>query len=177
MVANRPHLQRERMHVFGWMYKLSRWILGGIFVYAGSVKLLEPKIFAVLIEAYGILPENLLMPVAVVLPVLEVAAGIGLLFDVEGSLSVVAALLGLFIVILGYGIWMGLDLDCGCFGLEDPESEAFHGLKISLYRDVAMLLGIVLLYSWRHRYGIKPVKLTLFINEFLKRRRTKHARF
>lgn len=176
MVSKRPHLRCKRMNVLGWMYKLLRWILGGIFVYAGSVKLLDPKIFAVLIEAYGILPENLLMPVAVVLPVLEVAAGIGLLFDIEGSLSVVAALLGLFIVILSYGIWMGLDVDCGCFGREDPESEAFHGLKISLYRDVAMLLGIVLLYSWRRRYGIKPVKLTLFINEFLKRRRTKHAR-
>jgi len=76
-----------------------RWILGGVFVYAGSTKLLEPKTFAVLIEAHGIVPESLLIPVAIALPVLEVAAGIGLIFDIEGSLSVIAGLLGLFIVI------------------------------------------------------------------------------
>ena len=41
----------------------------------------------------------------------------------------------LFMAILGYGISMGLDVDCGCFGPEDPESKAFHGLRAALYRD------------------------------------------
>jgi len=110
---------------------------------------MEPKTFAVLIEAYGIVPEGLLMPVAVVLPALEVAAGVGLLFDIEGSLSMIAALLMLFIAILSYGIWMGLDVDCGCFGPEDPEAKAFHGLRQSLHRDLVMLAGIAFVYGWR----------------------------
>ena len=88
----------------GWIYKLTRWLLGGVFIYAGSTKLLEPETFAVLIEAYGVLPEILLMPVAVALPALEVTAGIGL-FDIEGSLSVVAGLVGLFIAILTVSGW------------------------------------------------------------------------
>ncbi|HUV78599.1 MAG TPA: MauE/DoxX family redox-associated membrane protein [Desulfobacterales bacterium] len=71
------------MSLFDWIYKISRWGLGGTFIYAGSIKLLEPETFAVLIEAYGIVPESLLIPVAVILPVLEVAAGIGLLFDIK----------------------------------------------------------------------------------------------
>ncbi len=115
------------MSLFNWIYKLLRWGLGGIFIYAGSIKLFEPKTFAVLIESYGIVPENLLMSVAMGLLVLEVAVGIGLLFDIEGSLSVAAGLLGLFIAILGYGIWMGLDVDCGCFGPDDPEAEVDFG--------------------------------------------------
>jgi hypothetical protein len=94
---------------------------GGVFIYAGSTKLLEPKTFAVLIEAHGIVPESLLIPVAIALPALGVAAGIGLRFDINGSLSVIAGLLGLFIAMFGYGIWIGLDVDCGCFGPEDPE--------------------------------------------------------
>jgi uncharacterized membrane protein YphA (DoxX/SURF4 family) len=131
------------MSTSDWLYKSGRWVLGAVFIYAGSIKLLEPKTFAVLIDAYGIVPEGLLMPVSILLPALEVAAGIGLLFDIEGSLSVIAALLCLFIAILGYGIWMGLDVDCGCFGPQDPEAKAFHGLRQSLYRDLVMLAGIV----------------------------------
>jgi uncharacterized membrane protein YphA (DoxX/SURF4 family) len=53
--------------MFGWIYKLTRWILGAVFIYAGSIKLLAPKTFAVLIEAYGIVPESLLLPVSITL--------------------------------------------------------------------------------------------------------------
>jgi uncharacterized membrane protein YphA (DoxX/SURF4 family) len=143
--------------------------LGGIFIYSGSIKLMEPKTFAILIEAYGIVPESLLMPVAITLPVLEVAAGIGLLFDIEGSLSMVAALLGLFITILIYGIWIGIDVDCGCFGPEDPGSEVSHGLKASLYRDLIMLSVIVFLYIWRRYRSIEPLKITLIVKNSMRK--------
>ena len=163
------------MRLSNWGYRISRWWLGIIFIYAGSIKLLEPKTFAVLIEAYGIVPEGLLMPVAVVLPALEVAAGVGLLFDIEGSLSMIAGLLLLFITILSYGIWIGLDVDCGCFGPEDPEAEAFHGLRQSLYRDLVMLAGIAFVYGWRQYRAIKTVKITPIIKKLFKKRRTEDA--
>ena len=149
------------MRLFDWIYKLSRWGLGIIFIYAGSIKLLHPKTFAVLLEAYGIVPESLLMPVAVALPALEMVSGIGLFFDIKGSLSMIAGLLGLFIVILAYGIWMGLDVDCGCFGPEDPEAEAFHGHRLSLCRDLVMLAGVAFLYGWRRYRTIKPARIML----------------
>ncbi len=152
------------MHTFAWTYRLLRWVLGSIFVYAGSVKLLNPETFAVLIEAYGIVPENLLMVIAVVLPAFEVAAGIGLLFDIEGSLSAIAGLLVLFMAILGYGIGMGLDADCGCFGPDDPEAKAFHGLRRSLFRDLYMLAGVAFLYGWRKFRAVKPLKITRLIH-------------
>jgi hypothetical protein len=44
------------MSLIDLTYKLSRWGLGGIFIYAGSIKLLEPRAFAVLIEAFGVVP-------------------------------------------------------------------------------------------------------------------------
>ena len=43
------------MKVFDQIYILIRCIIGIIFIYAGITKLVEPKVFAVLIEAYGIL--------------------------------------------------------------------------------------------------------------------------
>ena len=159
----------------GWIYKLTRWTLGCVFIYAGGTKLLEPKIFAVLIEAFGIVPEGLLIPVAMGLPVLEVIAGVGLLFDIRGSLAVIAGLLVLFMVVLGYGIWMGLDVDCGCFGPEDPEAEAFHGLRLSLFRDIVMMAGVIFMYGWRRYQAIRPTDFMVIVNQLFSKRRKEDA--
>jgi rhodanese-related sulfurtransferase/uncharacterized membrane protein YphA (DoxX/SURF4 family) len=145
-------------------YKLIRWILGAVFIYAGSIKLLDPVAFGIMIEAYGVIPDRLILPAAILVAAMEVAAGIGLLFDIEGSLAAIAGLLSLFVAILSYGLWIGLDVDCGCFGPDDPEAEAFHGLRSSLYRDLVMLAGIAFLYGWRRYRGLKPVKITSIIN-------------
>jgi uncharacterized membrane protein YphA (DoxX/SURF4 family) len=142
------------------IYCALRWGLGTVFIWAGAVKLVDPATFSVLMEAYGIVPQALLMPMAVLLPALEVAAGIGLLFDIEGSLAAITLMLGLFIIILGYGIWLGLDIDCGCFGPNDPEARAFHGLRLSLYRDLILLAGAAAIYGWRRCYRISPRAIT-----------------
>ena len=157
------------------LYRLCRWTLGGIFIYAGGSKLLEPKIFAYLVEAYGIVPEGLLIPVAIGLPVLEVIAGFGLLFDIRGSLGLITGLLVIFMVVLSYGIWLGLDVDCGCFGPEDPEAEAFHGLRLSLLRDLVMMAGVVFIYGWRRYRSIRPTRVLVIVNQLFKKRRQKDA--
>ncbi len=154
-----------------WTYKITRWVLSAIFIYAGGTKLLEPKIFAVLIEAYGIVPEGLIMPVAIGLPLLEVTAGIGLLFNIRGSLALIAGLLLLFMVVLGYGIWMGLDVDCGCFGPEDPEAEAFRGLRPSVFRNLAMMTGVFFIYGWRRYRFIRPTGVMVIVNQLLSKRK------
>lgn len=152
-----------------WVYRIIRFGLGSIFIYAGGMKLFSPEVFAVLIEAYGLVPEIFIMPIAVILPVCEVIAGIGLIFDIRGSLLVIAGLLLLFIAVVYYGIWMGLDVDCGCFGPEDPEAKAFHGLRIVLYRDVVMMFTVFFLYGWRRYRRIQPVPVTLIINKKMRK--------
>ena len=158
-----------------WIYRLTRLSLGTVFIIAGGMKLGAPEIFAVLIEAYGIVPENLLIPVAVILPALEVSAGIGLLFDIEGSLATIAGLTILFIGVLGYGIWMGLDVDCGCFGPQDPEAKAFHGLWQSLYRDLAILAAIVFIYGMRRLGAIHPLKTGRIFKQLHNNKEKKNA--
>lgn len=151
------------MRYLDHLYALCRWGLGSLFIYAGVRKLLEPAVFAVLLDAFGIIPESLLWTVAVLLPFLEVSAGLALIFDIQGSLAVVAGLLVLFGIILGYGLKMGLNVDCGCFGPQDPEARAFHGLDAALVRDLAMLAAVAGLYGWRRWRGIRPVKLAPLI--------------
>ena len=165
----------EKLDLLDWTYRTLRWGLGAIFIYAGGTKLLAPEIFAVLIEAYGIVPDALLMPVAIMLPLMEVIAGIGLLFDIRGSLAIFTMLLVLFIAILGFGITMGLDVDCGCFGPQDPEAEAFHSLRLSLYRDLGLLAGVVLLYVIRRAKAIRPTRVALLIQHLFRKRRRENV--
>ena len=165
----------EKLNLLDWTYRTLRWGLGAIFIYAGGTKLLTPEIFAVLIEAYGIVPDALLIPVAIMLPLMEVIAGIGLLFDIRGSLAIFTMLLVLFIAILGFGITMGLDVDCGCFGPQDPEAEAFHGLRLSLHRDLVLLAGVVLLYVIRRAKAIRPTRVALLIHHLFRKRRRENV--
>jgi hypothetical protein len=141
------------------VYHITRWSLSALFIFSGLTKLVEPVQFAVLIDAYGILPEVLIMPVALLLPAVEVIAGGGLIFNVRGSLTTITLLMVLFLAVLGYGIWMGLDVDCGCFGPEDPEAQAFHGLRQAFYRDIGIMAVVAFLYVWRYRRAVRPVRL------------------
>jgi len=147
-------------------YNLFRILLSAVFLWSGTLKLTAPQFFAVVIENYGLLPDPLTLPAAIVLSMVEVLAGLGLLADIRGSLAVATGLLGVFILVLSYGIWLGLDIDCGCFGPEDPESEAFHGLRSALFRDIVMMGVIVYLYFWRHRKSMAPKPLKILLKSF-----------
>lgn len=127
-----------------------RLLLAGLFIASGVLKLLDPPRFATLIAGFGLLPHPLILPAAIILPVVELAAGIGLFFCRRGSLAAIATLLILFMAVLAYGIHLGLDIDCGCFGPEDPE-QAYKGLKGALVRDAAMMAAVLFLYWSRGR--------------------------
>ncbi len=146
-----------------WPYRAVRMILACVFLWSGIAKLSDPASFAVIIDAYGIVPDGLLFFSAIFLAALEVVSAVGLLLDIKGSLAIISGLLLLFITILGYGILLGLDVDCGCFGPQDPESMAFHGLRQALYRDLAMLAGVFYLYLWRYSRSFEPVRLKKLI--------------
>lgn len=134
-----------------WLDRLCRWGISLFFLVAAVPKLFNVREFAAVIDAYGILPDPLLLPIAVVLPVIEIVLAVGLWQNRFAGKIGIAILLLIFITILSYAIWLGLDIDCGCFGPEDPESQAFHGLKTALIRDIAILLPLA--YSfWCHRY-------------------------
>lgn len=123
------------------LYRLVRFALAGLFIYGGGIKLLDPKAFAATISVYNLVPEELLPVVAIGLPLIEVLAGIGLLFDIRGSLSTIFGLLAMFVFVLWYGILKNLDVDCGCFG---PEELASQGkLWSAFYRDLILAGGVV----------------------------------
>lgn len=154
-----------------WPYRVMRISLAVVFLWSGITKLLAPTSFVVIIDSYGLIPESWNLPVAVSLATLEALVGLALCFDIRGSLAIVTALLCLFMAILGYGLWLGLDIDCGCFGPEDPEAEAYHGLRPALFRDFLMIFGVVYLYAWRYRRSVRPGSISPWIKKTIKRRK------
>ncbi len=130
-----------------WLYHFLRLSLACVFIYAGLIKLLDPRAFAHIIAQYDLLPEGLLPLVAVGLPALELLAGLGLAFEVRGSLTLMAILLLIFLVILGYAVWQNLDIDCGCFTAEDLAGQ--EGLKMAFRRDLIMIGATLFLYRRR----------------------------
>lgn len=132
-----------------WLYLFGRFGLAAVFIWSGLTKTINPDFFAETIGAFGLLPGPLLYPVAILLIVAELIAGVGLLFEKRGSLLIITLLLLLFMAVLAYGVSLGLDVDCGCFGPNDPEARAFHDLRGSLIRDLFLLAVIVYQYLWR----------------------------
>jgi uncharacterized membrane protein YphA (DoxX/SURF4 family) len=142
-----------------WLYRLVRLGLAVVFIWSGLSKLINPQSFILIIEAYGFVPGPLLWPMAIFLCLAEMAAGIGLLLDTQYALGLITGLLLLFMTVLSYGLWLGLDVDCGCFGPDDPEGQAYHSLRPALFRDIGMLASIGFLYFQRYRQSIKPQRL------------------
>lgn len=139
-------------------YAILRWGLSILLIYSGAVKLGSPRLFAEVISDFGIVYEGAALPVAISLSALEVLAGLGLVVDLRGSLSIITGLILFFAGVLSYGIWLGLDIDCGCFGLGNPH--AVRGsLGGALGRDILLLVVCAYLYGSRRVRGEGPVPL------------------
>lgn len=141
-----------------WLYRSIKSILAGLFIAAGALKLQDLDALALTIGAFGLVPRPAIEPLAILLPVVEVVAAAGLILEVRGCLGVITGLILGFIGALSYGIALGLDIDCGCFGPGDPEGEAFHGLRSALVRDCFMLAGATFLYGWRFLHPVRFFK-------------------
>ena len=93
-------------------------IIGGLFVYAGAVKILDPAEFARDIDNYKMLPWQVSVVFGLYLPWVEILCGMALIARVlyGGGVFILTALMTLFIVITIVAKARGLDISCGCFG-------------------------------------------------------------
>ena len=120
-------------------------LVGAVFVYAGTIKLLDPLRFAADIANYEIVPWSVAIRLAFYLPWLEVLCGLALIFQrlFSGAMLVTGTLMLIF---LGATISLkarGLDVNCGCFG-----SVVNLGFGGHLVLDLALLAVLILLWYW-----------------------------
>lgn len=125
---------------------LARVVLGGLFVYAGALKLIDPVAFAAAVDNYRLISPPYTELVAAWLPALEVLCGAALLLGVFlRPATMVLGLLNLvFMAALVAAAARGLDIDCGCFGSGGLPTSPLQALA----RDAVLMAGLLLV--WRH---------------------------
>jgi putative oxidoreductase len=132
--------------------RLLSGFVGLMLLWAGISKAADPAGFLGSLHAYELgLPRAVLMPVAVVLPWLELFCGLLLLTGtrVQTGLAAALVLFAVFTIATAQAALRGLDISCGCFdasllttwGLD----KARHALESPLFASVRnlALLGCV----------------------------------
>ena len=125
------------------IWRILAILVGGLFVYAGVIKALDPIGFANDIDNYKTLPWMIAVGLAFYLPWLEIFCGLALISRVlyRGGLSILGALTLVFIVVSIVAKARGLDITCGCFGHPGKNlSFAWH-----LVIDFAILAALIFL--------------------------------
>jgi len=95
---------------------ISRVVVGLVFVIFAVEKIADPKFFANEIGNYNIVPNSFVNIIAIVLPWIELVAG--LLFisgvKIKANSILLSALLLVFIIGVASAMARGLDISCGC---------------------------------------------------------------
>jgi putative oxidoreductase len=100
------------------LWRIVALIIGGIFIYAGVMKISDPAGFANDIDNYKILPWALTVRLAFYLPWLEILCGLAVILGLlyRGGLLILTMLVSIFIIASVIAKARGLDITCGCFG-------------------------------------------------------------
>ena len=131
------------------VWRIVDLIVGGIFIYAGVLKVLDPVQFANDIDNYKTLPWFVSVRLALYLPWLEILCGLAVIFQFlyRGGLSILTALLAVFIGATVVAKTRGLDITCGCFG----HASKNWNFSTHLILDLLILAAALALFSrvWR----------------------------
>ena len=134
------------------LWRIVALIIGGIFIYAGVIKALDPVAFANDIDNYKILPWPLAVRLAFYLPWLEMLCGLTLIlrFFYRGGLFILTGLTFVFIAASVIAKVRGLDITCGCFG-HVGKNWSFTG---HLALDIAILIALIALWISNRGFAI-----------------------
>jgi putative oxidoreductase len=125
---------------------LLHFFFGGVFVYAGILKVMDPMSFLDDIRSFDLLVDPWAAWLAMGLPWLEIFAGLTVMSGVlrPGGLLILNGSLLIFLGAISLSWWRGIDIRCGCFGHADATSN-YHDL---ILRDLLLLaLGSVLVWG------------------------------
>lgn len=136
-----------------WFRRILAFIFGGVFAYAGVMKLRDPGLFLVDIRSFDLLPDPYAAWLALVLPWIEVTGGLAVVtgFFRRGALLVLNGLLLVFFVAIGSAWFRGLDIQCGCFGSSGSTSN-----YVELFARDGILLAIGLALGFLARQAGSP---------------------
>jgi uncharacterized membrane protein YphA (DoxX/SURF4 family) len=140
-----------------WVELAARWILGLTFIYASYHKILAPADFAKIVYGYDLFPGEIINLIAIVVPFIELIAGLALILGIypRSAVLIINSMLVMFIIILAVNLIRGHEFDCGCFSVK--EAGYFSSAESTLVRDIIyLMLGLqVFLFSGIRKASIK----------------------
>jgi uncharacterized membrane protein YphA (DoxX/SURF4 family) len=151
-----------------WIGLFVRLGLGGVLLYAGYLKAFSPDKSMMAVRAYELLPIWLANAFGIILPWLEMGAGLLLIVGVAVRYAAIfgSVLMVAFIIAIAQAWARGLSIDCGCFGdggAVDPSETKYLQ---SILRDI----GFALLGFYLIRYPV--TKFALEKNKSLQQKPT-----
>jgi uncharacterized membrane protein YphA (DoxX/SURF4 family) len=125
-----------------WALRLG---IGGLFLYTGIIKLVDPTQFATEIHNYQLFPE-LAAAGAASLPAIEIALGGAVLAGTRpwaraGALGTFL-LMAVFTVAVTTVVARGINISCGCFGAGSGPVTL-----LTIVRDLALLAACAIIYA------------------------------
>lgn len=119
---------------------LARLVLAAVFIGASLAKIRDPEGFALAVHRYRLLPGVAINPVAILLPWVELVAGLALLWPGarprRAAAFLIAAMLAVFTGAIILNLTRGIESSCGCFSTraDDAVSDGWN-----LLRNLALL--------------------------------------
>jgi putative oxidoreductase len=130
-----------------WLTIRVQLALGAIFVIAAIPKIADPPSFAHMIYNYRLVPGSLINFSALVMPWVELLAGLALILGVwkVAARTVIGILLAIFIIAISINLARNNAIDCGCFNVADrgkTHEQRIFDMKVDVFRDLGMLLMV-----------------------------------
>jgi uncharacterized membrane protein YphA (DoxX/SURF4 family) len=141
-----------------WVTLAARIIVAVVFITYAWGKMEIPRDFVKAVNGYHLVPNIFLNMFSVLLPGIEMAAGIALLFGLftRASSSIIITLLIIFMLAFSASTLLGIEIfDCGCSGSENgTEQISMWGFYL---RDIALLIGAIIVYRGRHMLALDNI--------------------
>ena len=140
-----------------WVSTAARLVLGGVFIVAGALKVIDPQSSVAAVRAYELLPASMESIVGWGLPFAEIALGLLLLAGIATrAVAAATAILLLVFIFAVASAWVrGLSIDCGCFGGGGEVAPGQTAYGTELVRDVGLLLlALWLVWQPRSRFAL-----------------------
>ena len=130
-----------------WLTVRVQIALGAIFIVAALPKIADPPSFAHMIYNYRLLPGSLINISALVMPWVELLAGLALVLGVwvRPARWLITAMLVTFIIAIAINLLRDNAIDCGCFDVSAANlthEEQIRDMWLVILRDVGMLLMV-----------------------------------
>jgi uncharacterized membrane protein YphA (DoxX/SURF4 family) len=127
-----------------WLTIRVQFVLAAVFVVAAVSKIADPPGFAHQLHNYRLLPAYALNAFALVLPWLELLAGLALFVGLwrRTAAGIIAALLVVFTLALGVNLARHHPIDCSCFSTaatQRTDEERLTEMKVAVLRDIGLL--------------------------------------